>query len=437
MRGMDWPDDVLDEQASRIAGAVLTLLSDPLRWRHRRVETITLLSATLQRRRVSVDLTVPSGLHDSLLLGRAEDRRWVVPVAWLARRQLVKFDLLDREGSSAPLLLGAQTASITRDLLLIAADRAAGARRHPPGTLEVVLEAASDQRPASSRALVARAEALGLGDDFVSLVRSSANGFLLLAVVREIAGRQIVKWQTDELHPPTGFVNRSGLAGLNEAASTHVELELPDFVAAPSFELFDDRTSPEHRVDAVDDVRLESAIRAPSSSDERPRLLLAPEPGARRPHVRAQFELSSAEFIVPAVVLTVVACVFLLTGLATDIGADVTAPDAGTASIAATVLLAAFAALSGLVLRVESHPLVRTLLGRSRMALGLTAFGLVVAAAPLGLQLDRTTVMACWGIGAAAALGALGMLVDDMIEHTPIGRRLALARSVRRADHTD
>jgi hypothetical protein len=321
-------------------------------------------------------------------------------------------------------------------LLLIAADRAAGVGEHPPGTLEVVLEAASDVRPASAAALVARAQALDLGDDFVSLVRSSASGFLLLAVVPDIAGRQVIKWQTDELRPPTGFVNRSGLAGLNEAASTHVELELPDFVAAPRFELYDDRTSPEHRVDARDDVLLEEAVRAGSSSEERPRLLLAPDPEARRPHVRAQLELSSAEFIVPSMVLTALACAMLIVGLATDIGPELAAPDAGLSAIAPTVLLAAFAALSGLVLRVESHPLVRTLLGRARGALGVTAGGLVLAAAPIGLGLGGTAITACWGVAAAAALGALGVLVDDMLEHTPIGRRQALGRSVRRADHT-
>jgi hypothetical protein len=428
---MDWPDEVLEQESARIAGAVLTLLYEPLRWRHRRVESIALLSGTLQRRRSSVDLTVPGELHDSLALGEGQ---WLVPVAWLGRRQLVKFDLLDASGQTAPLLLGAQTAVITRDLLLIAAERAAGADGLPEGTLEVVLEAASDTRPPSASALVARAAALGLGEDFVALVRSAAGGFLLLAVVPQIAGRQILKWRTDELHPATGFVNRSLLAGLNEAASTHVELELPDFVAAASFELFDDRTSPERRVVARDDVLLTEAVRAPSGSAERPRLLLSPDPEARRPHVRARLEVSSAEFILPALALTFVAFAFLAVGVATGIAAKL-AGDVGPASIATTVLLAAFAALSGLVLRVESHPLVRALLGRSRMALGFTATGLVVAAAPSGLQLGETATVVCWCLGAASAFGALGVLADDMLEHTPIGRRLA--RSVRRADHTD
>jgi hypothetical protein len=152
--------------------------------------------------------------------------------------------------------------------------------------------------------------------------------------------------------------------------------------------------------------------------------------------VRAQLELSSAEFVVPAVVLTLVALVLLTVGLATDIGPELAARDATLSGVAPTVLLAAFAALSGLVLRVESHPLVRTLLARSRMALGFTAGGLVLAAAPIGLGLGATAITACWGVAAAAALGALGVLVDDMLEHTPIGRRQALGRSIRRADHT-
>ena len=434
MRAMDWPDDVLEERGPEIAGAVLTLLSDPLRWRHRRVETITLLSATLQRRRASVDLTVPPALHDALRLGGDQ---WVIPVAWLSRRQLVKFDLRDRLRDTAPLLLGAQTADVTRDLLLIAADRAAGAGAHPPGTLEVVLEAASDTRPASADALVARAKALGLGDDFVSLVRSSASGFLLLAVVPAIAGRQVIKWQTDELRPATGFVNRSGLAGLNEAASTHVELELPDFVVAPRLRALrrpDEPGAPGRRA-----RRRAAGRRGAGGVVQRgaPAAAAGAGPGGAAPaRARASSSCRARSSSSRRSLLTLVACVILIVGLVTDIGAELTAPDAGLSAIAPTVLLSAFAALSGLVLRVESHPLVRSLLGRSRAALAFTASGLVVAAAPIGLGLDATTITVCWGVAAAAALGALGVLVDDMLDHTPIGRSLRSGRSVRRVDHT-
>src|SRR5919199_2622109 len=116
---MAWPDEILEERRGDFAAATLALLSTAPLWRHRRVETISLLTPYLQRRRVSVDLTVPEDLRDPLALGS----QWAVPVAWLSRRQLVEFDLVDGEGRSLPLLLSEQTAKVTEDLLLLAALR--------------------------------------------------------------------------------------------------------------------------------------------------------------------------------------------------------------------------------------------------------------------------------------------------------------------------
>src|SRR5919199_6870705 len=116
---MAWPDEILEERRGDFAAATLALRSTAPLWRHRRVETISLLTPYLQRRRVSVDLTVPEELRDGLALGP----QWGVPLAWLSRRQLVEFDLLDRENRAVPLLLGSQTAKVTEDVLLLAALR--------------------------------------------------------------------------------------------------------------------------------------------------------------------------------------------------------------------------------------------------------------------------------------------------------------------------
>src|ERR671933_259226 len=116
---MAWPDEILETRRRDLAAATLALLSSGPLWRHRRVETISLLTPYLQRRRVSVDLTVPEDLRGGLALGP----QWIVPLAWLSRRQLVEFDLVDRESRSVPLLLGSQTAKVTEDVLLLAALR--------------------------------------------------------------------------------------------------------------------------------------------------------------------------------------------------------------------------------------------------------------------------------------------------------------------------
>ncbi|HEX5618658.1 MAG TPA: hypothetical protein VFX51_09570, partial [Solirubrobacteraceae bacterium] len=99
---MAWMDEILEQRAEPIAEAVLPLVLNGPRWRHRRVISIAPLSGTIVRRRVSVDFTVPPQFHDGLRLpvehGRTgADDQWVVPLGWLARRPLVSFDLKDAE----------------------------------------------------------------------------------------------------------------------------------------------------------------------------------------------------------------------------------------------------------------------------------------------------------------------------------------------------
>lgn len=416
---MPWADELLEDRSADIAAAILTLLGERTRWRHRWVETISVLSPELQRRRVSVDFTVPQELHAALALGE----QWVVPLAWLSRRQLVNFDLMDRERRAVPLMLASQTAYVTRDVLVAAAVRGGwDVAGSAPDVLEVI-EAVTQEEvgPTDPASLLERARELRLGEDFTALVGAATRGFLLLAVVDDVAMRQVLKWQTDELREPTGFVVRSALEGLDEAASTHVELELPDFTEAMSFSLFDDLGGAAEGEEARADVELAAAIRQESPSRERPRLLLRPAPSARRPFVRAELQVSPWEFVVPALVMSVVAAVVLGAGLLSGIADALTAPTAGTASVAATVVLATFAALSGLVLRVESHPFVRRLLATSRLALAVVAVALIAAATPIGLQLGEAAITAGWIAGFVAAVGSSCVLLADVVRHTRIG----------------
>jgi hypothetical protein len=429
MTAVTFTDDLLDARSAAIANAVLGLLVAGPRWRHRRVETLDPLSGTLVRRRISLDFSVPSEFHDGLRLtmdGRPSPDGggpFVVPLAWLARRQLVDFDLRDRSNRSVPLALGEQTAVITRDVLLLAAIESGLDRTSALAgdVVDLVLEASSDRPPSDRAALRERADSFKLGASFESLIRASIDGFLLLAVLDDIGGRQVVKWQSDEVRPSTGFVLRFHVGGLNEVASTHVELELPDVLHADRIELWDDWVSSEESGLTHDSRLLNEAVRQGSPSTERPRLLLGPAASARRPHVRVDLGVSSGEFVMPAFVLAFLTFVILVVGVSTSIGEAVAGSSArGTASAAATVLLSAFAALSGLVLRVESHPLVRTLLGRPRAALGYTAIGLVVAAAPIGLQLDAMTVDLAWGVALFMSLGSVAIIADTLLKDTDV-----------------
>ena len=180
---------------------------------------------------------------------------------------------------------------------------------------------------------------------------------------------------------------------------------------------------------------LVNAVREAAPAAERPRLLIEPDPEAVRPYVRAELRVSGAEFVVPAVALALLAVIIFTVGVATDIGEAVTESASGTSAVAATVLVSAFAALSGLVLRVEAHPFVRALLADSRRALGITGLALIVAAAPIGLQLGRTWILAGWGLGIFASLYSVGVLVDAMLRHTDVGEPHESGQDlVRRAD---
>ena len=412
-----WFDEVIASRAQPLVEAILVLLANGRRWRHRRVETLTPVSAAFVRRRISIDFTVPDELHEGLRLG--DSQQWLVPLGWLARRQLVNFDLRSVHDEPMPLLLGTQTAQLTADLLTFAAARAG----LDPSDADAAAEAAAiiDELVAGDAvgdpdALLRRARDLALDEQFASLVAASARGFLALAVVPEFAGRQVVKLQTDEHHRGPRFTLSAELPGLSEAASTHVELDLPDVLRGTSFELWDagaEAGAPPRRLASGERRRMETR--------ERPRLLLAPVPGAERPYVRARLLVSAAEFLLPAVTLAVLAVAIIVLGLATHIADSASATQRSTA---ATILLAAFAALSGLVLRVEEHPLVRAILARPRLALGATALGVILAAVPVSLQLGRGWVLAGWWAALALCALSVSILWGTIIEHTEWGRRV-------------
>ena len=96
-----WPGEVLEERSGEIAVGFAALLTRQAAWRHRRVETIEVLSHEEVRRSVSVDFTVPFEHRDEL---RLSDSEWVVPLAVLDKSKLVHFDLFGEDGYALPLM---------------------------------------------------------------------------------------------------------------------------------------------------------------------------------------------------------------------------------------------------------------------------------------------------------------------------------------------
>jgi hypothetical protein len=111
-----WPGEVLEERAGEIAVGFAALLTRQAAWRHRRVETISVLSHERVRRHVSVDFTVPAAHREEIRLGECE---WVVPLAYLAKRLLVNFDLGVEDEAAIPLLRSDEAQLISRELLYL------------------------------------------------------------------------------------------------------------------------------------------------------------------------------------------------------------------------------------------------------------------------------------------------------------------------------
>src|SRR5919109_2596961 len=112
-----WPGEEIEQRASDIADAAYELLFNQAGWRHRRVETLTMLSHEQVRRHVSVDFTVPVELREHLRLSDAHE--FAVPLAFLAKRPLEHFDLRNEEGHAIPLLTAEQNPRLGRELLYL------------------------------------------------------------------------------------------------------------------------------------------------------------------------------------------------------------------------------------------------------------------------------------------------------------------------------
>jgi hypothetical protein len=353
-----------------------------------------------------------------------------VPLGWLARRPLVSFDLKDAEERAMPRMLGAQTSRITRDMLMLAAIQ--GGLRDDEGdrageVVDVAIAAAAQDPPRVPGELVDRARALDLGADFTSLVELSTRGFLLLAVLPAVGGRRVVKWQTDEFRRPPG--PRLGplyldfpIQGINEAASTHVEMDLPQTLQAASFRLVDRRVLPDPRADGRPRdqmIPLPHGERQPSTNEEHPRMMAGPVADAVDPHVRMDVLIRPGDFVGPALVLVALAALIVAVGLGS--GIHDLAPS--RRSTAPSILLGAFSVGFGLFLRAEDNALVRTLLQASRVALGATAAALALAAIPLALSLGRGWVLGAWIVAACAIAVAGFVVLATIMNFTKAGRR--------------
>jgi len=393
---LPWPGEVLEERAGEIAVAFAALLTRQAAWRHRRVETISVLSHELVRRHVSVDFTVPLEHREEI---RLSDTEWIVPLAFLAKRLLVHFDLRAEDETSVPLLRSDEAQQIARELLyvMLDLDTEQAVEEDVGPLIEWILAATAKDGPDVAAAVDELQERLGPLPGFAAAAEWLTGGFLLCAVLTDVSRRRVLKFAYDE---PLGMPGRSlhfyDAPGCTEAASYHAEVEVPDELRARSIELVDDPSG---------------AVLATGARDaDRPAIHYSAPAGTRlQPILTVRYGAERARFLIPAAVVAwVIALVLALPYLFADLPALAT-----SGGPAITILLSSSAVFSGLVLRSGEHPLVRLMLARYRLWLVVATIAAVVAGAALAFRASEGTLLLTWGIGAVAAVLSAGILTIE------------------------
>jgi hypothetical protein len=389
-----WPGEVLEDRAGEIAVGFAALLTRQAAWRHRRVETITVLSHEQVRRSVSVDFTVPAEHRDDL---RLSDTEWVVPLAVLTKQELVHFDLRSEDETAVPLLRSDEAQSVARELLYLMLDldlEGAG--------LELEFDAAG---PMIERVLAAGpldgdiigAEVRAVAPilpSFAALAEPLTRGFLLCAVLNDVSRRRVIKFAYDEpLARPGRWSHFYGTRGCTEAASYHVELDVPPQLRARESEM-------------IDNVSGEVLAAGPADSDRPGIHYVANADDHLDPGLRVSYKAERGGFLVPAALVAwVIALELALPWLFADLHELATS---GGPAIA--VLLSSSAVFSSLVLRAGEHPLVPLILAPYRLCLAAATVAALAAGAVLAFRGNVTTLDTVWGLGSLVAVLAAGIL---------------------------
>ena len=388
-----WPGEVLDERSGEIAVGFAALLTRQAAWRHRRVETITVLSHERVRRHVSVDFTVPEAHRAEIEL---LDGQCVVPLAYLGKRLLVNFDLFMEDEAAVPLLRSDEAQLISRELLYVMLDldteNAVEADVGP--LIEWILAAGPGEEDAVDAAVGELEDTLGPLPGFVALAEQLTRGFLLCAVVGDVSRRRVVKFAYDQpLARPARSVHFYDTPGCTEAASYHAEVDVPDEMRA--------RTT-----DMIDNLTGEVLASGPRDAD-RPAIHFVASADARvLPGLIVRYGTERGRFLVPAMLVAwVIALGLTLPWLFADLPSL-----AGSPSPAIAILLSSSAIFSGLVLRSGEHPLVRLMLAPYRLCLVACTIAVVLAGGTLAFHASDGTLKWIWGLGALVAVLSASIL---------------------------
>ena len=399
---MAWPGEVIEERAVEIAEAADVLLRYQGAWRHRRVETITVLTHEQVRRHVSVDFTVPEAQREGL---RIAGHEYAVPLALLTKRPLVHFDLRNEEQHAISLLTAEQHRTIGRELLYRQLDSDLADQEVADDTLvlaageliEVVLADEPQELDAEIAALEA-AHGVELAD-FRATAAVLSRLFVLWAVVRGLDRRRVFKFAYDEpLGRSPDYVFTLGAPGCTEAQSYHLEVAVPEALKARSTLLVDDATGRRLAADERDTDRPALSFRAQPPLPQAPRILI-------------QFAVERWSFLAPA---ALVASIIALLVAPPFLFADLTALP-NTAGAAVGLVLSTSAVFSVLVLRADEHPLLRSMLLRARALLAASTVAALFAAASIGFRTAGWIIEGTWALAALVSVLTAGILVIEAV----------------------
>jgi hypothetical protein len=390
-----WPEEVIEERAGDIAEVADVLLRYQGAWRHRRVETVTVLSHEQMRRHVSIDFTVPEAQREGL---RISPEEFVVPLALLDKRPLVHFDLRNEEQHAIALLTADQHRTLARELLYRLLDgelpdegfEAAG---------ELIEDVLADEPQDVEDRIAAFETVHGVElPDFRATASVLAGRFILWAIVRGLDRRRVFKFAYDEpLGRGPGSVFGFGARGCTEALSYHLEVAVPDDLKARSTRLVDTATR--------------RRLAAGEPDTDRPALFFRAEaPVPEAPWVLVDFAVERWRFLAPAaLVATIIALLVAPTFLFADLRA---LPDTAGAAV---LVLSTSAVFSLIVLRAYEHPLLRLMLTRARMLLAASTVAAVFAAASIGFDTAGWVIDGTWALAALVSVLTAGILILETL----------------------
>ena len=392
-----WPAEVIDERAVDIAEAADVLLRQQGAWRHRRVETITMLTHEQVRRHVSIDFTVPQDQSERLRISAEE---FVVPLALLMKRPLVHFDLRNEEQHAIPLLTADQHRTIARELLYRQLDSDEADDAVIAAAADLIEAVLADDPQAVEPQIAELESAHGVElPDFRATASVLSRFFILWAIVRGLDRRRVYKFAFDE---PAGrtpnFVFFIGAPGCSEAESYHLEVVVPADLKARRTLL----------VDAATGRRLVSGER----DTDRPALYFRAEsPLPEAPEIVIEFGAERWRFLAPA---ALVASIIALLIAPPFLFSDLTAlPD--TAGAAVGLVLSTSAVFSVLILRTDEHPLLRLMLVRARALLAASTVAALFAAASIGFRTAAWIIEGTWALAALVSVLTAGILIIEAI----------------------